>query len=185
MDGRPQDALAREADPSPRDWEGTARYEVRRLIGTGGMGVVYEALDRDRGVAVAIKTLLRFSPSALYRFKQEFRTLSDVTHPNLVRLYELVATDTDHVFFSMELVRGVDFLVSRLRASGRPSRAWAGRRPPATGSLAQGRAVDADRAPARSTPPRSTPRGRARPGDPPADVDLRPAARARAASSPG
>jgi len=91
------------------EWGGTARYEVRRRIGTGGMGVVYEAFDRERGQLVAVKTLLHFSPSALYRFKQEFRTLVDVVHPNLVRLYEFVATP-DHVFFVMELVRGVDFL---------------------------------------------------------------------------
>src|SRR5260370_15956627 len=90
-------------------WLGTPRYEVTRCIGRGGMGAVYEALDRERRIAVAVKRMLHFGPEALYRFKQEFRTLAGVRHPNLVRLHELVATDTDLVFFVMELVHGTDF----------------------------------------------------------------------------
>jgi len=101
---------APEAPSRARDWRGTSRYEVVRCIGEGGMGVVYEAFDRERGQAVALKTLQHFSPAALYRFKQEFRTLADVTHPNLVHLYELVATEESAVFFTMELVNGVDFV---------------------------------------------------------------------------
>ncbi len=96
--------------PEPLDWNGTARYEVVRCIGRGGMGNVYEARDRERGQRVALKTLLHFDPSALYLFKQEFRTLAGVHHPNLVRLHELVAVEGERVFFSMELVRGTDFL---------------------------------------------------------------------------
>ena len=94
----------RESDPLP--WKGTSRYEVVRCIGHGGMGVVYEAYDRECDRRVAIKTLLRFSPSALYLFKQEFRTLANVLHRNLVRLHELVASESDGVFFTMELVSG-------------------------------------------------------------------------------
>jgi serine/threonine protein kinase len=94
----------------PVDWRGTARYQVVRRIGQGGMGAVYEAHDGERGQPVALKTLLHFDPAALYLFKQEFRTLAGVHHPNLVRLYELVATEGDRVFFAMELVRGNDFL---------------------------------------------------------------------------
>ncbi len=115
--------------PLPRavDWKGTERFDVRRWIGTGSMGAVYEVFDRDRGQAVALKRLRYFSPAALFLLKQEFRTLADVRHPNLVRLYELVATDGREVFFTMELLRGVDFLsyartgatadVDRLRAT--------------------------------------------------------------------
>ncbi len=91
-------------------WKGTGRYEVLRCIGKGGMGAVYEALDRERQQLVALKTLLRFGPAALYRFKQEFRTLADVHHANLVHLYELVVGDMEQAFFTMELVRGVHFL---------------------------------------------------------------------------
>ncbi len=90
-------------------WKGTTRYNVLRRIGEGGMGIVYEAFDRERNQAVAVKSLLYFTPGALYRFKQEFRTLADVHHHNLVRLHELVVTEDDAVFFAMELVNGVDF----------------------------------------------------------------------------
>jgi hypothetical protein len=107
-----QEASTSHARPGPArvDWRGTARYEVRGCLGRGGMGVVYEAFDRERGQTVAIKTLLNYDPAGLYLFKQEFRTLADVHHTNLVHLYELVVPEDGQAFFSMELVRGGDFI---------------------------------------------------------------------------
>ncbi|MFN0247067.1 MAG: serine/threonine-protein kinase PknK [Kofleriaceae bacterium] len=85
------------------------RFEVLDVLGEGGMGVVYRALDRDRGVQVAIKTLRDATPEDVLRFKTEFRALRDVRHPNLVELGELFESD-DGWMFSMELVRGVPLL---------------------------------------------------------------------------
>jgi hypothetical protein len=91
------------------DFTGTDRYSINRRIGVGGMGVVYEAFDRERRERVALKTLIYADPTAIYRLKHEFRALADVSHPNLVSLYELVAANDDW-FITMELIEGVSFL---------------------------------------------------------------------------
>jgi eukaryotic-like serine/threonine-protein kinase len=91
------------------EFEGTDRFLIIRRIGAGGMGVVYEALDRDRNARVALKTLRTLKPDAILRFKNEFRSLSDLHHPNLASLGELFEHEGQW-FFTMELVRGVHFL---------------------------------------------------------------------------
>src|SRR5262245_9301318 len=85
-----------------------ARFELRREIGRGGMGIVYEAFDRDREGLIALKTLTSLDSEARLRFKREFRALQGLHHPNLVRLGELLEHD-GQLFFSMELIDGVDF----------------------------------------------------------------------------
>jgi tetratricopeptide (TPR) repeat protein len=85
------------------------RFSRVRDLGSGGMGRVFEAVDRDTGAHIALKTLHAASPEALLHLKNEFRSLQDVGHPNLVNLLDLVE-DSGRFFVAMELVSGVDFL---------------------------------------------------------------------------
>ncbi len=94
-------------------------YQILSELGQGGMGVVYQAYDRQRQEMVALKTLHRMDPSALYRLKQEFRALAEVTHPNLVGLYELIATGQQCVI-AMELIDGQHFLAYVRSGDGAP-----------------------------------------------------------------
>jgi hypothetical protein len=84
------------------------RYEIRRTLGEGGMGVVYEAFDRVRGARVALKTIRLLDAAGLFRFKNEFRALVDVSHANLATLHDLEAEGVG-AFFTMEYVDGLDF----------------------------------------------------------------------------
>ncbi len=101
-------ALAiRDFGPIPRKL--AERFEIIRFLGRGGMGMVYEALDRERGARIALKTLRQVSAESLLRFKNEFRAVQDVQHPNLVTLGELLE-DRGQWWLTMELVDGVEFL---------------------------------------------------------------------------
>jgi hypothetical protein len=87
----------------------TERFQRVRCLGEGGMGVVYEAIDRERGTRVALKTLRAMTAESLAKLKREFRAMQDLHHPNLVSLGELVS-EGDQWFFTMELVAGGEFL---------------------------------------------------------------------------
>jgi len=90
------------------------RFELVDQLGAGAMGVVYRARDATRRQDVALKLLSRVDPDTLYQFKNEFRALSDLVHPNLVTLYGLHHLD-DRWVLSMELVRGAKSLLDFIR----------------------------------------------------------------------
>jgi hypothetical protein len=73
------------------------------------MGEVYEAHDLRRDIVVALKTLRVTDLEGVAMLKREFRAVAELHHPNLIRLYDLVALP-ENCFFSMELVRGPDLL---------------------------------------------------------------------------
>ncbi|MGH9414984.1 MAG: serine/threonine-protein kinase, partial [Terriglobales bacterium] len=109
------------------EFQGTSRFEIIRRLGAGGMGVVYEALDRERQQHVALKMLPHTDADTLYRFKREFRSLAGLLHPNLISLYELVGEAGEPWFFTMELVAGgADFLhfVGRVRSEVKSPAGW-------------------------------------------------------------
>jgi serine/threonine protein kinase len=101
--------LAGTTQPNGPAFLSGGRFELVRLLGRGGMGAVYEVFDRERNIPLALKTLLAMGPRAIETLKNEFRALADVHHPNLVTLGELLERDGSW-FFTMELVRGTDFL---------------------------------------------------------------------------
>jgi eukaryotic-like serine/threonine-protein kinase len=90
-------------------FEGTDRYRIVGELGRGAFGCVYEAHDVEKNRRVALKVLEQIRPDSVYRFKQEFRSLSGIRHRNLVSLYDL-ETHEDFWLISMELVRGRPFL---------------------------------------------------------------------------
>jgi len=97
-----------------------ARFEVRGLLGRGGMGSVYECWDHQRSELVALKTLDRRGPRQVASIKREFRVLEGISHPNVIAIYELFAHE-GLWFFTMELVPGLD-LDAWLRLNPGPER---------------------------------------------------------------
>src|SRR5581483_5256787 len=88
-------------------WVG--KYELGRVVGRGGMGVVYEAVDHSLERTVAIK---RMTDSAAdlgetqrVRFIQEARLLAAVHHPGIVDIYDIVEQD-DAIYLVFEFIRG-------------------------------------------------------------------------------
>lgn len=84
------------------------RYEIERMVGRGGLGVVFLARDLELGRAVALKLHQRFrGPSGLARLEAEARSMAALHHPNLAEVYGVVR-DHDHLFVVMEYVAGGD-----------------------------------------------------------------------------
>src|ERR1044072_5305723 len=93
-----------------RSGERFGRYEIVRRLGSGGMGHVYEAWDRELQETVALKVLrgeFASRPDADARFKRELSLARHITHKNVVRIHDLGQID-DVKFISMAIIDGVD-----------------------------------------------------------------------------
>jgi eukaryotic-like serine/threonine-protein kinase len=93
-------------------------YELMAELGHGGFGVVYKARHVRRNDVVALKTLRTMhdgqsvpanDADRLHKFRREFRSLSNINHPNLIGMQTL-EVDGDQWFFTMDLIDGTDFL---------------------------------------------------------------------------
>jgi len=96
------------------------RYEILGVLGQGGMGAVYKARDRELDRLIALKVIrpeLATDPAILLRFKQELILARNITHKNVVRIYDLGEADGIR-FISMEYVDGDD-LRTLLRRQGK------------------------------------------------------------------
>ncbi|HEY7636063.1 MAG TPA: protein kinase [Gemmatimonadales bacterium] len=98
-----------------------SRYDIQELLGSGGMGVVYRAFDREVGETVALKALRSelsgMDPRMLERFKQELRLARRIAHRNVVRTYDLGESDGIY-YITMEFVHGTTLAVL-IRDAGR------------------------------------------------------------------
>jgi tetratricopeptide (TPR) repeat protein/predicted Ser/Thr protein kinase len=84
------------------------RYEILELLGEGGMGAVYKAADREVDRIVALKVIrpeMASNPEILARFKQELLLSSQVTHRNVIRIYDLGEAQGVK-FITMEYLEG-------------------------------------------------------------------------------
>lgn len=103
----------------PEGWEIGRRYRVLRLLGQGGMGSVYLVRDSELDRDIALKLIrapLASDPQLLERFKREIQLSSEITHPNVLRVYDLGESEGTR-FLTMQFVRGED-LASIIRREG-------------------------------------------------------------------
>ncbi|BBY63947.1 protein kinase domain-containing protein [Mycolicibacterium helvum] len=105
----------------------SGRYRLQRLIATGGMGQVWEAVDSRLGRRVAVKVLKQeFSsdPEFIERFRAEARTVAMLNHPGIAAVHDYGETDMDGegrtAYLVMELING-EPLNSVIKRSGRLS----------------------------------------------------------------
>jgi eukaryotic-like serine/threonine-protein kinase len=98
-----------EAAPASLPFKEFGPYRIKQALGEGGMGVVYLAERTDLGSLVAIKILRDawLSPARRERFASEQRTLAQLNHPSIARLYDADTLDDGTPWFVMEYVEGV------------------------------------------------------------------------------
>ena len=98
------------------------RYEIVQLLGQGGMGAVYKAKDLELDRIVALKVIrpeLAIHPEILQRFKQELILARQITHRNVIRIFDL-SEASGTKFITMEFIEGQD-LKSFVTEKGRLS----------------------------------------------------------------
>lgn len=97
------------------------RYLFEQRLGEGGMGVVYQALDKELDRHVAVKLVrpeLTASTAAAARFKQEAKAAASFTHPNVVTVHDYGVAGDQRAYLVMELLRGLS-LRQELDRNGR------------------------------------------------------------------
>lgn len=91
------------------------RYQIQRVIGSGGSGLVLAAHDAELGRGVAIKVLAYESEETRTRLLREAQAMAQLSHPNVVTVYEVIRLDA-RTGIVMELVDGDDLAKWRAAA---------------------------------------------------------------------
>jgi len=100
-------------DSDPTIGRRIGEYRIHRLLGTGGMGVVYEAEQQNPHRAVALKVVrggIYLDEQRVRLFQREAQALARLKHPAIAAIYEAGRTEDGQHFFAMELVRGQTLL---------------------------------------------------------------------------
>eukprot|EP01097_Dermamoeba_algensis_P002647 TRINITY_DN2047_c0_g1_i1.p1 TRINITY_DN2047_c0_g1~~TRINITY_DN2047_c0_g1_i1.p1 ORF type:complete len:362 (-),score=66.70 TRINITY_DN2047_c0_g1_i1:76-1161(-) len=128
-ENKPHDPLGLDNSDNDSILEGIAeKYDFGREIGRGGFSVVYEATDKTTGQKYAIKHIKKETMAEaedLQLLKREIRIMKKVSHPNILKLYEVYEEDDDF-YLVMELVKGkelFDRIVERGQYSERDASA--------------------------------------------------------------
>lgn len=100
-------------------WPEIKDYQLLRVAGRGGMGVVYEAMQLTLSRKVALKVLpghVAENPNAVARFQQEARAAAQLHHTNIVPVFD-VGNDGKHCFYAMQFIEGqsLDAVIRQLR----------------------------------------------------------------------
>lgn len=101
---------------------GGGRYTLRHVLGRGGMGVVWLALDERLGTDVALKFLppqIRFDAAALDDLRRETARSRKLTHSNIIRIHDLFEAKDEEAFISMEYVEGRNLADLRVENANR------------------------------------------------------------------
>ncbi len=83
------------------------RFQITKLLGFGGMGAVYEALQLNMNRPVALKLIPTHDPTTVARFEREALTISQLRHPNTITVFDFGKTEDGFLFLSMELLHGL------------------------------------------------------------------------------
>ncbi len=110
--------MLKEATPNPRSRQMTAllnitsalenRYQILQEVGRGGMGIVFQAYDKQLRENVAIKVLSPFlsnDPESLERLRREVTSARKITHPNVIKIFDIAETGGLH-YITMEYFPG-------------------------------------------------------------------------------
>ncbi len=96
-----------------------ARYMNLVSLGSGAIGSVFKVTDSQSGRILALKLITSSETTIAETLENEFSTLSNLSHPNLIKVYDYGRSETGHPYFTMDYIEGPDlrsFLITRPHA---------------------------------------------------------------------